>query len=163
MLKIGIIICDRYKQCDGGKCFRAIENREGAFKRYSLNDKLAVVSYATCGGCPGGNVENVVTGMKIYGAQAIHFGTGFLAGYPPCIYVEVLKKFAEEKTGLPVIVGTHPMPTNYIEMHGKLDDWSNLHKKMLEEYELLLPEETIKYDSTLPIYIQDLEVEIGKR
>ena len=29
--KIGIIICDRYRRCAGGKCFRAMENREGAF------------------------------------------------------------------------------------------------------------------------------------
>ncbi|RKX67100.1 CGGC domain-containing protein, partial [candidate division TA06 bacterium] len=33
-VKIGIIICDRYKNCAGGKCFRSLKKREGAFKRY---------------------------------------------------------------------------------------------------------------------------------
>ena len=29
--KIGIIICDRYRSCAGGKCLRAMRNKEGAF------------------------------------------------------------------------------------------------------------------------------------
>ena len=33
-IKIGIIICDRYIRCTGGKCFRAMRNREGAFSQY---------------------------------------------------------------------------------------------------------------------------------
>ncbi|MEJ2536467.1 MAG: CGGC domain-containing protein, partial [Calditrichia bacterium] len=28
-VKIGIIICDRYRDCAGGKCFRSLKNREG--------------------------------------------------------------------------------------------------------------------------------------
>ncbi|MFW9994343.1 MAG: CGGC domain-containing protein [Candidatus Odinarchaeota archaeon] len=156
-MKIGIIICDRYKSCDGGKCFRAVRNREGAFRQYTDEKTLEVVSYTTCGGCPGGNVENVASGMKKYGAQAIHFATGVLAGYPPCFYLDVLKKFIEETTGLPVIVGTHPMPTNYINMHKKLGDWSEVHKKMLREYELTIPEEAVKYDSSLPSYGENLQ------
>ncbi|MCK4754917.1 MAG: CGGC domain-containing protein, partial [Calditrichia bacterium] len=32
--KLGIIICDRYRRCAGGKCFRALRNREGAFSIY---------------------------------------------------------------------------------------------------------------------------------
>ncbi|MCK5217487.1 MAG: CGGC domain-containing protein, partial [Methanosarcinales archaeon] len=31
---IGIIICDRYRACGGGKCLRALHNREGAFSIY---------------------------------------------------------------------------------------------------------------------------------
>ena len=34
MKKIGIIICDRYHTCAGGKCLRALRQREGAFARY---------------------------------------------------------------------------------------------------------------------------------
>ena len=79
-MKIGIIICNRYGSCDGGKCFRAVRNREGAFRRYAKDKPLEVVSYTTCGGCPGGNVENTVSTMKKYGAEAIHFATGVLAG-----------------------------------------------------------------------------------
>ena len=33
-IKLGIIICDRYRSCAGGKCLRALRNREGAFERY---------------------------------------------------------------------------------------------------------------------------------
>jgi predicted metal-binding protein len=160
MMRIGIIICDRYKSCDGGKCFRSVRHREGAFRRYSKNESLEVVSYTSCGGCPGGNVENAVMGMKNYGAQAIHFATGVLAGYPPCLYLDTLKKFIEEKTGLPVVVGTHPMPTNYIKMHEILDDWSETHKRMLTEYELMVPDETVKYDSSLPDYGKNLQKEL---
>jgi len=33
-MKIGIIICDRYHRCAGGKCFRALRERKGAFSLY---------------------------------------------------------------------------------------------------------------------------------
>ncbi|MGC8557132.1 MAG: CGGC domain-containing protein, partial [Fervidicoccus sp.] len=33
-VKIGIIICDRYKNCAGGKCFRALRERVGGFSIY---------------------------------------------------------------------------------------------------------------------------------
>ena len=33
MEKIGIIICDRYRRCAGGKCLRAMKNREGASRQ----------------------------------------------------------------------------------------------------------------------------------
>jgi len=158
-MKIGIIICNRYRACEGGKCFRAVNNREGAFKRYAKDKPLEVVSYTTCGGCPGGNVENTAMAMKKYGAEAIHFATGVLAGYPPCRNVKALKKFIEEETRLPVLVGTHPMPSNYIKMHEKLNDWSEIHKKWLKEFQLMDPDETVKYDSSLPGYGEILQKE----
>ncbi len=34
IIKVGIIICDRYRNCAAGKCFRALKNREGAFSIY---------------------------------------------------------------------------------------------------------------------------------
>ncbi len=34
MKKIGILICDRYHACAGGKCLRTLRNREGAFTGY---------------------------------------------------------------------------------------------------------------------------------
>ena len=37
-VKIGIIICDRYRSCAGGKCFRSLRNREGAFSVYKDKD-----------------------------------------------------------------------------------------------------------------------------
>ncbi|MHA1221622.1 MAG: CGGC domain-containing protein [Candidatus Heimdallarchaeota archaeon] len=126
-MKIGIIICGRYQSCNGAKCFRAVNNREGAFNQYPKDEPLEVVAYTSCGGCPGGNVEGSVSGMKKHGAEAIHFATGLLAGYPPCKYLKTHVKFTEEETNLPVVVGTHPMPTNYIEMHTKVGDWSEFH------------------------------------
>lgn len=162
-MKIGIIICDRYQSCDGGKCFRSVRNREGAFRKYSKDEPLEVVTYTTCGGCPGGNIENAINGIKKYGAEAIHFATGVLAGYPPCKNLPTHVKFVEEQTELPVIVGTHPMPTNYIEMHEKVKDWSKYHRKLMEEFELLIPEETKKYDSTLPDYYEKLQKELNEK
>ena len=160
-MRIGIIICDRYNHCDGGKCFRSVRNREGAFKRYSANEPLEVIGYTSCGGCPGGNIENVANEMKKYGAQAIHLATGVLAGYPPCIYLEKIKKYIEIRTELPVIVGTHPMPSNYIKMHKKVVDWSEDHKRLLEEFQLIEQEESIKYDSSLPSYEKILKTELN--
>ena len=60
---IGIIICDRYRDCAGGKCFRAMKNREGAFARYK-DQEIELVGYTTCGGCPGGNVEYAPAEMQ---------------------------------------------------------------------------------------------------
>jgi len=54
--KIGIIICDRYRTCAGGKCLRSLRNREGAFSIYR-DMEVELVGYTTCNGCPGGNVE----------------------------------------------------------------------------------------------------------
>ena len=159
-MRIGIIICDRYKSCDGGKCFRSVRNREGAFKPYSKSESLEVVAYATCGGCPGGNIEQVAMGIKKNGAGVVHFATGVLAGYPPCPYLENFQKFIIERTGLPVIIGTHPMPSNYIKMHKKVGDWSETHWEMLEQFQLIDQDEAIKYDSSLPSYEENLKEEL---
>lgn len=159
-MRVGIIICGRYQSCDGGKCFRAVRNREGAFKQYPKDEPLEVVAYTTCGGCPGGNIENTINGMKKYGAEAIHFATGVLAGYPPCKYLTTHIKFVEEQTKLQVVVGTHPMPTNYIEMHEKVGDWSSYHKELLEKFDLIDPVESKKYDSTKEDYLTILKKEL---
>ena len=55
-VRVGIIICDRYHTCAGGKCLRAVRAREGAFAPYKGRD-VELVGYTTCGGCPGGNIE----------------------------------------------------------------------------------------------------------
>jgi predicted metal-binding protein len=81
--KIGIVICNRYHTCAGGKCLRALRNREGAFALYEGED-VELVGYTTCGGCPGGNVEYAPAEMKKNGAGIIHLATGLVVGYPPC-------------------------------------------------------------------------------
>ena len=122
-MKIAIIICDRYKNCAGGKCFKAMQNREGAFDIYSKDEPLEVAGYTSCGGCPGGNIEYTPEEMIKNGVEAIHFATGMVVGYPPCPHIAYFKKFIEEKYKLKVIVGTHPIPQKYFTTHRNLETW----------------------------------------
>ncbi len=121
-IKIGIIICDRYRTCAGGKCFRALQNKEGAFEMYKDKD-VELAAYTTCGGCPGGNIEYAPEEMKKNGVTHVHFATGFLVGYPPCPYMEHFEKFIPGKYGMKVILGTHPIPQKYFTTHSKLNSW----------------------------------------
>lgn len=121
--KIGIIICDRYRGCAGGKCFRALKNREGAFDIYSADEDVEIVGYTSCGGCPGGNIEYAPEEIKKNGAEVIHFATGTVVGYPPCPYINHFQKFIKEKYDMKVVVGTHPIPQKYYITHSKLGTW----------------------------------------
>jgi len=123
MKKLGIIICDRWRRCAGGKCFRALEKREGAFSRYH-GEEVELVGYTTCDGCPGGNVEYAPAEMKRNGAEAVHLATGLLVGYPPCPYIDDFRRFIETKYGMEVVLGTHPIPQNYFETHDVLGTWT---------------------------------------
>ena len=122
MKKISIIICDRYHTCAGGKCLRALRNREGAFALYKGQD-VEIVGYTTCGGCPGGNVEYAPAEMKKNGANVVHLATGLVVGYPPCPRLQAFCEFITAKYGLDVVVGTHPIPQNYYVTHQKLGSW----------------------------------------
>lgn len=122
MIKIGIIICDRYRTCAGGKCLRAMRNREGAFDIYT-DSEVELVGYTTCDGCPGGNIEYAGEEMVKNGAQVIHLATGLLVGYPPCPYIDTFKDFLVNKYGVKVVLGTHPIPQKYLDMHTKLGTW----------------------------------------
>ena len=130
--RIGIIICDRYRRCAGGKCFRSLRNREGAFSRYE-GQQVEVAGYTTYDGCPGGNVEYAVEEMKGNGAQTIHLATGLIVGYPPCPYITYFRDFITKKYGLEVVYGTHPIPQKYLNMHGQLGTWDDpLWKEIVE-------------------------------
>ena len=122
--KIGIIICNRYRRCAGGKCFRSMRNREGAFSMYG-NEQVEIVGYTTCDGCPGGNVEYAVEEMKSNGVQTVHLATGLIVGYPPCPYLSYFRDFIMKKYELEVIYGTHPIPQKYLDMHRKLGTWND--------------------------------------
>lgn len=122
--KIGIIICDRYKMCAGGKCLRAFHNIEGAFSIYG-EDEAEIVGYTTCGGCPGGNIEYAPEEMKKNGAQVIHFATGLIVGYPPCPYISYFRDFIEANYSLKVVFGTHPIPQKYFIVHEILKTWDS--------------------------------------
>lgn len=122
--KIGIIICDRYRTCAGGKCLRALRNREGAFSIYA-GQEVELVGYTTCDGCPGGNVEYTGEEMVKNGAQVIHLATGMLVGYPPCPHIETFKAFLEKRYGVKVVLGTHPIPKKYLDLHTSLGTWKS--------------------------------------
>jgi predicted metal-binding protein len=124
MKKVGIIICNRYHTCAGGKCLRALRNREGAFAPYTGQD-VELVGFTTCGGCPGGNVEYAPAEMKKNGAEIIHLATGLLVGYPPCPRLEAFRQFIPAKYGLQVVIGTHPIPQNYFLTHRQLGTWKS--------------------------------------
>ncbi|MBD3414101.1 MAG: CGGC domain-containing protein [Candidatus Aminicenantes bacterium] len=123
MKKIGIIICGRYQSCGGGKCFRALRERAGAFSIYPKDEPVEVVGYSFCGGCPGGNVEYVPEEMINNGAEAIHLATGLVVGYPPCPRIRHFKQFIEKYYDVPVVIGTHPIPLKYLKAHEKLPFW----------------------------------------
>ena len=124
IIKLGIIICDRYRRCAGGKCFRALKKREGAFSIYK-GKSVELIGYTTCDGCPGGNIEYAVDEMKNNGVDRIHLATGLIVGYPPCPYMEYFRDFIQNKYDIPVIFGTHPIPEKYLEIHQKLGTWNN--------------------------------------
>ena len=139
--RIGIIICDRYRDCAGGKCFRAVRNREGAFSIYK-NQKVELVGYTTCGGCPGGNVEYCVEEMKKNGVEVVHFATGMVVGYPPCPHIDYFEEFVKHKYGLDVVMGTHPIPQSYYNTHMALRTWDS--KEWKEKIRHVLVDESMR-------------------
>jgi predicted metal-binding protein len=122
--KIGIIICDRYSACAGGKCFRALRQREGAFSVYR-HCEVELVGYTSCGGCPGGNIEYAPEEMIRNGAELIHLATGLLVGYPPCPRLPSFVDFLQQKYGIEVRIGTHPIPQKYYACHNRLGTWNS--------------------------------------
>ena len=141
MKRVGVIICDRWRRCAGGKCMRALREREGGFSRYE-GEPVQLVGYTTCDGCPGGNVEYAPAEMKKNGAEVVHLATGLLVGYPPCPYIDDFVRFIGEKYGLEVVLGTHPIPQNYYETHLGLGTWdSEAWRKRIEH---VLADETTR-------------------
>ncbi len=143
LTKIGIIICDRYRDCAGGKCFRAMKNREGAFDIYRGDEELELVGYTTCRGCPGGNIEYVPEEMINNGVDTIHLATGFIVGYPPCPYALHFRDFIQEKYKVKVVFGTHPIPEKYYQTHIKLktwetEGWNDIIQPVLTDYKMRL-------------------------
>ena len=142
--KIGIIICDRYKNCAGGKCFRSMRERVGGFSIYDKDIELELAGYTTCGGCPGGNIEYAPEEMIKNGADVIHFATGFVVGYPPCPYINQFRDFIETRYKVDVVIGTHPIPEKYLLIHEKLGTWNT--NEWQENLKLLLPKQQIRLD-----------------
>ena len=139
--KVGIIICDRYRRCAGGKCLRAMKKREGAFSIYQ-EVELELVGYTSCDGCPGGNVEYAAEEMVKNGANVIHLATGLVVGYPPCPYLESFVSFLETSYPVKVVVGTHPIPQKYLETHTHL---GTFHSSQMKDWiESIVTDEYIR-------------------
>ena len=148
------MICDRNRTCTGNKCFMSISERDGAFAQYPKDEHIEVVGLIVCGGCPGERLEFSPADMKKYGAEVIHLATCFLAGYPACPYIGDFIQYIEKVVGLPVVIGTHPMPQNYIDAHEKAEDWERddvrkYLKGLVEDREA-----SQKYDSTRPDFLR---------
>lgn len=144
-VKIGIIICDRYHTCAGGKCFRALNNREGAFKRYQ-GKEVELVGYTTCDGCPGGNIEYAPDEMVKNGVDVIHLATGMVVGYPPCPSIDYFKEYIKTKYSIDVVVGTHPIPEKYFKEHAHLKSWDSVGWNDLLKDLISDEKERLRYD-----------------
>jgi predicted metal-binding protein len=101
-----------------------MKNKEGAFSIYK-DTAIELVGYTTCDGCPGGNIEYAGIEMVKNGAEVIHLATGLVVGYPPCPYIDTFIKVLEKCHEVRVVVGTHPIPKKYLEMHTRLGTWEN--------------------------------------
>jgi len=143
--KVGIIICNRYHTCAGGKCLRALHDREGAFSLYK-DEEIQIVGFTTCGGCPGGNVEYAPGEMKRNGVDVIHLATGLVVGYPPCPRLDAFCDFIPAKFGLEVVIGTHPIPQNYYLTHQGLGTWQSDKWQRRIEHVLTNEEVRLSYD-----------------
>ncbi len=144
-VNIGIIICDRYKDCAGGKCFRSIRKREGAFDIYDEKE-IDIVGYTSCGGCPGGNIEYAPGEMSKNKVDVIHLATGMVVGYPPCPRINYFKNYIETAFGIPVVIGTHPIPEKYYKIHKRLNSWSDKDWKEILKLTLKKREMRLEYD-----------------
>jgi predicted metal-binding protein len=139
--KIGIVICDRYRRCAGGKCLRAMRNKEGAFNRYT-DTEIELVGFTTCDGCPGGNIEYAGEEMVKNGAEVIHLATGLVVGYPPCPHIDHFCEFIQKRYNLKVVIGTHPIPQKYFVVHQAMKTWSS--PEWQERIKLVIENEAIR-------------------
>lgn len=149
-----MMICDRNRTCTGNKCFKAILERDGAFSKYPADEPIEVVGWVACGGCPGERLEYAPADMKKYGAEVIYLASCYLAGYPVCPYIRDHKTYIENVVGLPVVVGTHPMPQNYIDAHEKAKDWDRDNAREWLANITGDPKAARKYDSTRPDFLK---------
>ena len=51
--------------------------------------------------------------------------TGVLVGDPPCPHIDHFQRFITEKYGIPVVLGTHPIPQKYHGPHCALGSWTD--------------------------------------
>lgn len=59
------------------------------------------------------------------GAEVIHLATGMVVGCPPCPHLRTFKAFLEKRYPVKGVVGTHPIPRKYLDMHTPLGTWED--------------------------------------
>ena len=69
-----------------------------------------------------------------------------VVGYPPCHRIDHFKRFIQEKYGVNVVVGTHPIPQKYYETHTKLGTWNSAKWQELIEPTLATEEIRLAYN-----------------
>ena len=110
--RIGIIICDRYRSCSGGKCLRALKERAGAFSIYRDSD-VELAGYTSCGGCPGGNIEYAGEEMVKNGVAVIHSPPALSWVTRPARASITSSGSWKSATKCAWSSGTHPIPAKY--------------------------------------------------
>ncbi|AEF96022.1 CGGC domain-containing protein [Methanotorris igneus] len=113
-MKVAIIACQKMVEmgCPGKEacvsCFKAINEKSGAFERYK---DVELVAFTTCGGCPGKRFPMRIKMLKnACNAEAIHIANCSLLE-PKCPYInfeEIAKKLMEELE-VPIVFGTHTL------------------------------------------------------
>ena len=111
MKKIAVVGCGAYMDsgygCPGEwRCLKAASLGEGEF-----DEPCSVVAFVSCE-CPGRTVvSNLTMASKLseMDLDAVYFSTCLASAKPDCPYVkpEELAKMVENKTGVPVVLGTH--------------------------------------------------------
>ena len=122
-----------------------MRSREGAFNIYK-DAEIELVGFTTCDGCPGGNIEYAGEEMVKNGAGVIHLATGLVVGYPPCPYIDTFKAFLERRYEVRVVIGTHPIPQKYLDMHTYLGTWKDSTWKPLVEPTMADEPTRLNYD-----------------
>jgi hypothetical protein len=89
-------------------------------------------------------VENVPAEFLKNGADVVHLATGLVVGYPPCPHILDFKIFIESHYGLPVVVGTHPVPLKYMQAHNQLPFWEQANMKDIAGHLLAEPPEVME-------------------
>lgn len=111
MQKVAVIGCGSYMEsgygCPGEwRCLKAAALGEGKFA-----EPVQVVGFIKCE-CPGrATVPNLGHFMKMSGVKpdAVYLSSCMVGAKPDCPYMPLEEKvaFIKEKTGLPVMLGTH--------------------------------------------------------
>jgi len=84
----------------------------------------------------------------------IHLASCYLASYPICPYLKDQRDYIEKVVGLPVRIGTHPMPRSYLKTHEIIGDWRKDRAEQWLSDITQDSEDADKYDSRNPNFLK---------